>query len=76
MTTNTRRNKSWMRNRNQLKNPKLFQVTMMRNTDGSFHLLGGGTRLLNRKNQHSASWVNVDTRDFAVELRRNKINSY
>lgn len=75
MTTN-RKNKQWMRNRNQLKNPKLFQVTMMRNTDGSFQLLGGHTQVLSRKNQHSASWVNVDTRDFATELRNSKINSF
>ena len=71
-----RKNKQWMRNKDQLKNPKLFQVTMLRNPDGSFHLVGGETKLLEKKNQHSATWVNVDTRDFAVELRNSKINSF
>lgn len=76
MKTQNRKNKQWLQNKDQLKNPKLFQVTMLRKSDGTFHLIGGETKLLARKNQHSTSWVNVDTRDFAAELRNNKINSF
>lgn len=70
---NTRRNKVWMRNRDQLKNPKIFNITMLRNPDGSFHMIGGESKVLARINQHSAQWVKVDTRDLATELRQNRI---
>jgi hypothetical protein len=73
---NNKKNKQWMQNKSQLKNPKIFQVKMIRNSDGSFHLIGGQTMVLERKNQHSGGWVNVDTRDFACELRNSKISSY
>ena len=43
MNTN-RKNKQWMRNRDQLKNPKIFNVSMIRNADGSFHMLGGESK--------------------------------
>ena len=36
-------------------------------------MLGGETMVLERKNQHSNNWVNVDTRDFACELRNNRL---
>ena len=71
-----RKNKSWMRNKAQLKNPKIFNVKMFRKPDGTFHIIGGETKVLDRKNQHSAKWVNVDTRDFACELRNSNIISY
>lgn len=71
-----RKNKQWLRNRDQLKNPKVFQVNMVRNEDGSFHLIGGETKVLIRKNQHSGEWVNVDTRDLACEMRNNRITSF
>lgn len=65
-----------MRNRNQLKNPKIFNVMMVRNADGSFHMIGGESKVLVRKNQHSREWVNVDTRDLACEIRNNSIRSF
>lgn len=68
-----RKNKRWMRSRDQLKTPKVFSIKAIRNKDGSFYLIGGETRVLTRKNQHVAEWVNVDTRDFACELRNSKI---
>ena len=71
-----RKNKKWMRNRDQLKNPKIFNVKMLRNPDGSFHMIGGQSKVLVRKNQHSMEWVNVDTRDLACEMRTNKISSF
>lgn len=74
-TKNTRKNKKWLRNPDQLKTPKLFNVQMLRTKDGNFHILGGGVKLLDRKNQHSSTWTNVDVRDFTCELRVNKIKS-
>lgn len=70
-----KRDKKWMRNRNQRKNPKVFSAKFVQNPDGSFRILGGETLVLERKNQHAGEWVNVDTRDFACELRSNRIQS-
>lgn len=72
-TNMTRKNKQWLRNRNQRKNPKIFSAKFIQNPDGSFMMLGGETLVLERKNQHTHSWVNVDTRDFACELRNNRL---
>jgi len=74
MKTN-RKDKKWMKNPDQLKTPKLYNFQAIRLPDGTFHLLGGEQRVLVKKNQYSASWVNVDTRDIACELRRSKILS-
>lgn len=75
MKKNNRKNKQWLQNPDQLKNPKVFTVKMVRNADGSFHLLGGETMVLEKKNQHRGEWVPVDTRDFACELRNSEIKS-
>lgn len=72
-TNTTRKNKQWLRNRNQRKNPKIFSAKFIQNPDGSFMMLGGETLVLERKNQHAHNWVNVDTRDFACELRNNRL---
>jgi hypothetical protein len=72
---NTRKNKQWMRNRNQLKHPKVFNVTMVRNPNGTFHMIGGQSKVLIRKNQHAGEWVNVDTRDLTCEIRNSRITS-
>jgi hypothetical protein len=74
-TKNTRKNKKWLRNPDQLKTAKLFNVQMLRTKDGNFHILGGGVTVLDRKNQHSSTWTNVDVRDFTCELRMHKIKS-
>ncbi len=70
---NNRKNKAWLRNRHQRRNTKVFSVKLIQLPDGSFEMLGGNTLVLDRKNQHSAEWVAVDTRDFACELRNNRI---
>ena len=75
MKNTNRKNKNWMRNPDQLKNPKIFNVTMVRNSDGSFHVLGGQSKVLIRKNQYVGEWVNVDTRDLTIELRNSNIRS-
>jgi hypothetical protein len=74
--TKTKRDKTWMRNRNQLKNPKLYNVRMIRNSDGSFHIVGGQSKVMIRKNQYVGEWVNVDTRDLTIEMRRSPLRSF
>lgn len=74
--TKTKRDKRWMRNRNQLKNPKVYNVSMIRNADGSFHIIGGQSKVMIRKNQYVGEWVNVDTRDLTIEMRRSKLRSF
>ena len=64
--------KIWLNNPDQVKTPKIFQVTMMRDKEG-FHLIEGESKYLQRKNQHSNSWVNVDTQEFASILKISKI---
>lgn len=71
-----RKNKEWMRNPDQLKHPKQYLVNMIRNRDGSFHIVGGGAVVNIRKNQHSSEWHNVDVRDLAVEMRNNPIKTF
>jgi hypothetical protein len=75
MNTN-RKNKQWLRNRDQLKSPKIFSLTAIRNPDGSFHLIGGQQKVMIRKNQFMGEWINVDTRDIACELRNSKITTF
>lgn len=75
-TKNNRKNKTWMRNPDQLKTRKIFSIMAERNPDGSFLLLGGNQRVLVKKNQYVSEWVNVDTRDLGVELRNSPIHTY
>jgi hypothetical protein len=75
MTKTNRKNKEWMRNRDQLKHPKVYNVSMVRNPDGTFHVIGGQSKVLIRKNQYVGEWVNVDTRDLTCELRNSRITS-
>lgn len=67
--TKTRKNKQWLRNPDQRKNPKIFSANFIQLKDGSFQILGGQTKVLTRLNQHTGVWESVDTRDFACELR-------
>ncbi len=70
-----RKDKNWLKNPDQMKNEKLFSVKMFRDKNGTFHVVGGETKFLSRKNQNSAEWVNVDTRDFASVLRNSSIKA-
>ena len=74
--TSNRKDKQWMRNKDQLKSPKFFSAVFMRNKDGSFHMMGGQSKYLKRSNNTTASWTKVDTRDLCVELRQNTIRSF
>lgn len=71
-----RKNKQWLRSRDQRKHPKIFNVQMVQLRDGSFHMLGGGARVAVNVNQHVAQWKNVDVRDLATEIRMNGIRSF
>jgi hypothetical protein len=74
--TNNRKNKQWLRSRDQRKHPKLFSVDMVQLKDGSFHILGGGAKVAIKRNQHIAEWANVDVRDLATEIRMNGVRSF
>lgn len=76
MKTNNRKNKQWLRNRNQRKNKKVFTASFVQNDDGSFHMIGGGSAVYIRSNQHAGEWVPVDTRDLATEMRLNGVKSF
>ena len=70
-----RRDRNWFSNPDQLKHPKIFTMKAVRTPDGAFHLLGGETLVLSRENQYKSKWINVDTRDFARELRNSRITT-
>jgi len=74
--TSNRKNKQWLRNPDQRKNPKCFSVKMVQTKNGDFVMLGGNSLVYSRKNQHGGEWIPVDTRDLACELRNNRIITY
>jgi hypothetical protein len=73
---NNKRDKNWLRNPDQRKNTKLFNVKMIQLKDGSFHVVGGESKFLKRYNQHRQEWTNVDTRDLVSEIRSNGIRCF
>lgn len=73
---NNKRDKNWLRNPDQRKNTKLFNVKMIQLKDGSFHVVGGESKYLKRVNQHREEWANVDTRDLVSEIRSNGIRCF
>ena len=70
-----RKNKQWLRNRDQRKTAKVFNVEMLQLPNGSFHILGGGAQVAIPRNQHSVEWHPVDVRDLACEIRQNGVVS-
>jgi len=72
---NNRKNKQWLRSRDQRKNPKIFNVNMVQLPNGSFHIVGGGAEVAIMRNQHSVEWHPVDVRDLAREMRMNGVRS-
>jgi hypothetical protein len=76
MKNSDRKNKQWLRNPNQRKHMKLFTVNMVQLPSGKFHLIGGGTQVAVKKNQHGAKSYNVDVRDLATEIRLNGVTSF
>lgn len=53
--------------------PKTFTVTLERDRNGKFKLVGKGTSMLKVVNQHQAEWVSVDVRDFAAVLGNSQV---
>lgn len=49
--------------------PKTFNVTVERQRDGTFKVVGNGATMLKIVNQYKAEWVPVDARDIANALR-------
>lgn len=76
MKNNNRKNKQWLRNPDQRKNPKMFNVQMIQLKDGSFHIVGGGAKVRVGKNQHSSKEYMVDVRDLATEIRMNGVRTF
>lgn len=49
--------------------PKTFTITLERDRNGDFKLVGNQTKMLNVINQYDAEWVRVDSRNFLTALR-------
>lgn len=60
-----KRDRNYLKNRNATKNPKVFNMTLFRDSRGQFHTVGGETTMLDRRTQQ---WVKVNTRDLAREI--------
>lgn len=75
-TKQTKRGKHWLRSRDQRKHMKKFTVEMVQLKDGSFHLLGGGSKVDIKLNAKASKRYPVDVRDLATEIRMNGIHSF
>ena len=75
-TKSKRKNKKWLQNPDQRKNMKLFKVNMVQNKDGSFHIMGGGAKVLIKKNGTTAEWQSVDVRELACEIRNRTVHAF
>jgi hypothetical protein len=62
-----KRDRNYLNNRNATKNPKVFNVTLVRDNNGQFHTVGGESAMLDRRTQ---KWVKVNTRDLAREINK------
>ena len=67
-----KRDKNWLENRNATKNPKLFNVTVYRDENGNLNLVGGSTRVLDRRTDE---WEAVNTRAFGDLINRQGVNT-
>ena len=71
MTKNKRLNitRDWYSNPNV--RPKLFNATLMRNSDGSYQVVEAVVEAV--VNQHESRIQRVDARDFSRSLRKSKV---
>lgn len=60
----------YLQNRNATKNPKTFNVTLQRNSNGEFEIVGHNA-YMEAKTGGSSEWVKVDARDLARSIRNN-----
>ena len=58
-----------MKNPNQVKNPKVYNVTVYRDEAGKLHLIGDQT-LVQARNGGTEKWKRVNTRAFGRLLNR------
>ena len=68
-------NETWseyLQNCNATKNPKTFNVTFRRNSDGAFEIVGHNAFMEHNKGR-SSEWIRVDARDLARTLRNSGI---
>lgn len=64
-----KRDNKWMNNPNQIKNPKVYNVTIARDERGKLHLLGDQTLVCDRSG-NKERWERVNTRAFGRLLNR------
>lgn len=63
--------RNWYSNKNV--RPKLFNVTMARNSNGSYRIVEGVVEAV--VNQHETRIQRVDARDLARDLRRGRVSA-
>jgi hypothetical protein len=68
-----KRDTNWLNNRNQIKNPKIFNVTVYRDETGKLHLLGNQTLVCNRHNNKDV-WEPINTRAFGRLLNKQGVS--
>ncbi len=73
MTKNKRLNinRNWYSNKNV--RPKLFNVTLARDSDGTYRIVEGVVEAV--VNQHEARIQRVDARDLARDLNRGRVKA-
>lgn len=76
MRKQTRKDREWMLNPDQVKTPKIYNLKVLRRENGTFHVIGGNTMVMERVNQYANHWTPVDTRAFTRVLRKSKITSF
>lgn len=54
--------------------PKTFTMTLERDRNGNFRIVGNETKMLDVVNQHEANWVRVDSRNFLTALRNSDVS--
>jgi len=72
MNKQNKKNKAWLRNPDQIKNPKIFRAEFTQNKDGSFRMLE--SNVLTRRNQYTGECTRMNTRDFSRELRHKLVS--
>lgn len=58
----------YLQNRQATKNPKTFAVTLKRNSNGEYEIVGHNA-FMEAKTGGSSEWVKVDARDLARSIR-------
>ncbi len=71
--TQTKKDKKWITNPAQKKNPKIYSIKAVRKADGSFHILEDECQVCIKTNQHAFAWQPVDGKALTAELTSNKI---